>query len=163
MSKINDLKRQYGKLKAEMERLEEEIEKLEENKGKWIPNKGETYYYVDIVFNVARNTNFFVEFDKEIVKHNKIFKTEKEAEDYADYLKALKKASYEFTNEEWNDANMSKYYISYDYDSRKLFANSSYIYREQKCIYFKTLQEAKDFIGKYKKQILKYEFEIEEE
>ena len=163
MKKIDDLKKQYEKTKAEMGKLEEEIKKLEENKGKWKPNKGETYYYVDINFNVARNTNFFVEFDREIVKYNKVFKTEKEAQDYADYLKALKEASYEFTNEEWNDANIYKYYIYYDYRYEQLGILATTFCNFQNGIYFETKEETQFFIGKYKKQILKYEFEIEEE
>ena len=161
MSKIEDLKKQYEKTKAEMGKLEEEIKKLEENKGKWIPKNNEKYFFV----TNSLDTDWYInddDFDKKVIKYNKVFRTDAEAQDYADYLKALKEASYEFTNEEWKNNYMSKYYIYYDYDARKLFVNSSYGDREQKCIYFKTLQEAKDFIGKYKKQILKYEFEIEE-
>ncbi len=163
MKKIDDLKKQYEKTKAEMGKLEEEIKKLEENKGKWKPNKGETYYYVDINFNVARNTNFFVEFDREIVKYNKVFRTEKKAQDYADYLKALKEASYEFTAEEFENIHIRKHYIYFDSNRKTLDVFYDLTSRKLNTIYFKTEEEAQEFIDAHKKQILKYEFGIEEE
>ena len=99
--------------------------------------------------------------DKTIIKYNKIFKTGEEAKEYADYLKAKKEYSYEFSKEEWENTNICKYYIYYDFDDKAFYIGSAK-YCGRIGTYFKTAEKAQEFIDKYKRQILKFEFGIEE-
>lgn len=102
------------------------------------------------------------EFDKKVIKYNKIFKTYEEAQEYADYLKARKEYSYEFSKEEWVDLDIYKYHIYCDFEIKALYIGSVNYFGVMGTIYFKTEEKAKEFLDRYEKQILKFEFGIEE-
>lgn len=155
------------KIEELIKEFDERIKKLKrEYKGKnekWIPEDREQYYFLDEELDV--NWNYFCndDTDEAILKYSKIFKTEEEAQEYADYLEARKKYSYEFSKEEWGNENMSKYGIYYDYDVEDIDVEIWGTCRNIGQIFFKTEAQAQAFIDKYKKQILKFEFNIEEE
>lgn len=159
-----DIDKKIEELRKE---FDEKIEKLKREykgkSGKWIPKEGEIYYFVDIVLNVDWNYFNNDDTDKTVFKHNKIFKTEEEAQEYADYLEARKEYSYEFSREEWESDGIDKYSIYYDYDYNNVMIGLCNTFRNLNQIYFKTEEKAQEFIDKYKKQILKFEFDIEEE
>ena len=157
--KIEDLRKEFNN---KIDQLKEDYKK--EKSGKWIPKEDETYYYVLMdCLKVDADKWDNDKIDNTIIKYNKIFKTEEEAQEYADYLKAKKDYSYEFTKEEWEDIGINKYYIYYDYSEEKLEVfHCNYCGRLNQ-IYFKTKEKAQEFIDKYKKQILKFEFNIKEE
>ena len=157
MSKLEELKKKYDELGREIEKLENS-----EKSGKWIPEEGEKYYFANASLDVDSWENCAVEMDKEIIKYNKIFKTEEEAQEYAEYLKARHDYSYEFTNEEWENTNIEKNEIYMNYFLNKLQLNKCLHCRNFGGIYFQTREKAQGFINKYKTQILKYEFGIEE-
>lgn len=146
-NKIEELKREYG---------------IEKSK-KFIPKERETYYYINQMFKVCFTRNEMTVTDIEFLKYNKVFKTKEQAQEYADYLKARKEYSYEFSKEEWENENMSKYGIYYDYDVEDIDVEIWGTCRNIGQIFFKTEAQAQAFIDKYKKQILKFEFDIEEE
>lgn len=150
------------KLKEQYKKLGEEIEKLEKgNTGRWELEKGEEYWYIDADGDM--NWHYWRDDDIDnwtYINHN-TFKTKEDAQKYKDYILARAEYTYEFLKEEWENDNITKYNIFYDYFYNKLCVNCSYSLRYTN-LYFKTKEKAQEFIDKYEKQILKYEFGIEE-
>lgn len=155
--KIEDLRKEFN------EKIEELKREYKEKNEKWIPEVGDTYYFIDEELNVDWQSFDNDDTDEAIFKYNKIFKTKEEAQEYADYLKARKEYSYEFSKEEWEDDSIYMYYIYCDFDDKSLYVGSINFFGRVGGIYFKTKEKAQAFIDKYKKQILKFEFGIEEE
>ena len=155
--KIEELRKEFN------EKIEELKREYKGKNEKWIPKEGETYYFLDeeLYFDWKCFDND--DTDEAILKYSKIFKTEEEAQEYADYLKARKEYSYEFSKEEWEDASILKHVIYLDTINQDIFIESTSIQYYMNSIYFKTREDAEKFINKYKKQILKFEFGIEEE
>ena len=158
--KIKDLREEF---ENKIKELQEEYEL--EKSGKWIPDYGEKYYYLSSYFEVLEDTNFENIFSKGRIKYNKIFETRAEAQEYADYLKARKEYSYEFSKEKWENTNTNaiyKHYIYYDFNDKTFYIGSAEYCGRIGTTYFKTHEKAQEFLDKYKKQILKFEFGIEE-
>lgn len=159
-----DIDKKIEELRKE---FDEKIEKLKrEYKGKnekWIPKEGEIYYYLAMDFSVSSCVNLLDSIDRTRFKFSKIFKTKEEAQEYASYLKARKEYSYEFSREEWENDSICKYYIHYDFYYNNLLVSWVRNLGRVGVIHFKTEAQAQAFIDKYKKQILKFEFDIEEE
>ena len=156
--KIEELRKEFNE---KIDKLKEEYKG--EKSSKWIPKSGEIYYFVNIDLSVSYSTNLLDSIDELRFEFIKIFKTKEQAQEYADYLKARKEYSYEFSKEEWENENMSKYGIYYDYDVEDIDVEIWGTCRNIGQIFFKTEAQAQAFIDKYKKQILKFEFDIEEE
>lgn len=164
--KIEELRKEFNnkidQLKEDYKNELKEKDKKEKSE-KWIPKDGEIYYYLAMDFSVSSCVNLLDSIDRTRFKFSKIFKTEEEAQEYADYLKARKEYSYEFSKEEWEDKEINKYYIIYDYETGRLKIYSNFYTKVMNKIWFKTREETQAFIDKYRKQILKFEFGIEEE
>ena len=156
--KIEDLRKEFNE---KIDKLEEEYKG--EKSSKWIPEEGEVYYFIDEGLDVDWNCFDNDDIDEAIFKNNKIFETEEEAQEYANYLIARKEYSYEFSKEEWEDFSILKHVIYLDTINQDIFIESTSIQYYMNSIYFKTREDAEKFINKYKKQILKFEFGIEEE
>ena len=133
-----------------------------EKSSKWIPGKEKLYYYVMERLDIDSYIYHGSRKDKNIIKYSRIFETYDEAQEYADYLKARKEYSYEFSKEEWENDGIDKYSIYYDYDYNNVMIGLCNTFRNLNQIYFKTEEKAQAFIDKYKKQILKFEFGIKE-
>ena len=155
--KIEELRKEFN------EKIDELKREYKEKNEKWIPEEGEEYYFIDEELNVDWNWFDNDDTDEAIFKNNKVFKTEEEAQEYADYLKARETYSYKFSKEEWKDASILKHVIYLDTINQDIFIESTSIQYYMNSIYFKTREDAEKFINKYKKQILKFEFGIEEE
>ena len=155
--KIEDLRKEF---ENKIKELKEEYE-LEKNV-KWIPKFGKNYYYVDPALGCHYSKFVSTVFDNDILKYGKIFKTEEQAQEYADYLKARKKFSYEFSKEEWENNRIYKYYIYYDFKSKIFYVDYINYCGRIGTTYFKTYEKAQEFLDRYEKQILKFEFDIEE-
>lgn len=97
------------------------------------------------------------EYDELLIKYNKVFKTRTEAQEYADYLKAIAERTYKFSKEEWENENLIKYTFIYNH-SKKRFETHGYCYCNLFMKFtFKTKEEAQAFIDEYGSMILKYE------
>ena len=155
--RIEDLRKEFDN---KIDQLKKEYQR--EKNGKWIPNYGEDYYFLDAQLFVNKYCRKRNVYNAIILKYSKVFKTAREAAEYSEYLKARKKYSYEFSKEEWADTHISKYYIYYDYCGNFLSYDLAKSFRYINQVYFKSIEDAKEFIDKYKKQILKFEFDIEE-
>ena len=154
--KIEDLRKEFN------EKIKELKREYKEKNEKWIPESGERYYFVNIDLTVGYSINLLDSIDNLRFEFIKIFKTKEEAQEYADYLKARKKYSYEFSKEEWENTNIYKHYIYYDFDDKVFYIDSSEYCGRIGTTYFKTYEKAQEFLYRYEKQILKFEFDIEE-
>lgn len=135
-----------------------ELQELKEyNKENWKPKEGQMLYCVNTYGNLDwlkySNEDVF----EYIINNYKIFKTLEEAEEYREYLKIKKEYSTEFTTKEWEDRNITKYYIYFDYISEKLYPGRSCYIKHMNVTYF-TEENVEKFIEKYEKQILNFEF-----
>lgn len=159
MSKIEELENKLMELQKEFEVFKNKEEK--ENKG-WIPKFKNDYYYYDRDTEEIENTIWAnYDSDNTRLKNKVIFKTFEEAKEYAEYIRAKKEYSHEFSKEEWENDDIRKYIIGYDYDREELYIDFSNCCRNSGQIYFKTREKTQEFRDKYEKQILKFEFEIE--
>lgn len=156
--KIEELRKEFNE---KIDKLKEEYE-LEKN-GKWMLRLGTEYYYLSESLVVMYDTFSDEPYQNELIKYNRIFKTAEQAHDYADYLKVRKEYSYEFSKEEWEDSGIQKYFIYYNHTCNVLGITANNIWFPMNGIHFKSRGKAEEFIDKYKKQILKFEFGIEEE
>lgn len=130
-----------------------------DKKEQWIPEYGEKYWYYDKDNEVVLCDNWAdTNTDKMRLENKVIFETEEAAERYAEYQKAKKEYTYDFSVEEWKDIDMNKYIICYQ--GRELNIDVYSITKICGCNYFKTKERAQEFIDKYKDEILEYEFEI---
>lgn len=138
-------------------RLEAELEKEEQEENQeWVPSFGETYFYIDLdsmlIFDKCWCDN---DIDNTRLKHKVIFKTQEEAEEYLEHLKAKEKAMNEFSKEEWENEKIYKYYINYDCELKKFYTNYEWDVRRINSIFFRTKELAQDFINKYERFLRK--------
>ena len=154
--KIEELRKEFNE---KIDELKKEYKK--EKNEKWIPEEGEEYYFIDEELNIGWNWFDNDDTDEAIFKYNKVFKTEEEAQEYADYLKARKEYSYEFSKEEWEETEIKKYFIYYNYEYKRIGLDYYNSFFKMNTIHFKTEEKAQEFLGKYREQILKFEFGIE--
>lgn len=139
--KLDDLK------DKEIEITEEGILKVvEKKKGKFIPENGIPYWFVNADGNVRYHIYTNDEIDIYVISHHPVFFTKEEAEEYKHYLEVLDKYKHEFSAEEWEDENVEKLLLCFHAKSNELDFYHSYNLKFQNCIYFKSLEDAEDFI-----------------
>lgn len=156
-NRISELENNF---KSEIDKLKQELNKDEED---WIPKRGDDYWYYDKDLERICEVPWCDDKHDNIRLKNKvIFKTEAEAQRYADYIKAKEEYSYEFSNEEWEDEDIPKDYIYYDYEDKKIEISICRYSKNIGNLYFKTADQAQEFIDKYKSEILEFEFGIKE-
>ena len=128
----------------EIEITEEGLLKAVEKKtGKFIPKDGELYWYVDSCGYVSSEFDY----DEWLVNHIPVFAKQKEAEEYKDYLELLDKYKYEFSNDEWKDDDIEKWYLIYDYFREDLNIDCNTFTRRPSHAYFKSKEDAEAFIN----------------
>lgn len=160
--------RDIKEIEEEIKKLELELQETKEyNKENWKPKEGQMFYFINSYGNIDWLKYSNEDIYEYIINNNKVFKTIEEAEEYREYLKVKKEYlkvkkeySTEFTTKEWEDRNIAKYYIYFDYSSEKLYPACIFCIKYMNVTYF-TKENVEKFIKKYEKQILKYEFGIE--
>lgn len=149
------MKKTIEELEKEVEQIKADLEELKQNgQTEWVPEERQIYYWVDldqmeIEYSRWDNDNN----DNSRLNHKIVFKTEKEAEEWLEYLEAKEKAMNEFSQAEWEGDDMKKYHIRYRYDNEKFDVDYYYSQKTYNTPYFRTKEDAQAFIEKYKKQI----------
>ncbi len=142
-SRVKDNEELKSKLEAELAELEQENQELE-------LEYGDDYWFVNIDTMHIDNDIWHDTLEDDIrLKRKLIFKTSDEAEEYLEYLKAKEKAMNEFSKEEWEDENIDKSYIYYDYGNNKIITNYAWHCRGINEMYFRTEEATQNFINKY--------------
>ena len=165
MTKIEEIEQKLNECQKELAEIQKEITELNElqielkeskKEGKWKPNKNEIYY-----FRNSYGENGYTDWwdnkgDNWRYNNIPIFKTEEECERYWHFMDTVKEKSYEFSKEEWEDDDLRKYYICYDY-KRKIF-HPSFAWDSQVFgrIHFKTEEDAQYIIDNFKDELMEY-------
>ena len=141
---IEELKKEfYTKMWEIGKEFEEKLQELK---------KDEEYYFIDLDAMITQTSAWLATtYDIIRLEHKVIFKTEAEAEEYLEYLKAKEKAINEFSKEEWEDDNVEKHCIYYDYEFKTFNTNCCHDCRSINEMCFCTSELAKEFIEKYEK------------
>lgn len=115
-----------------------------EKKGKFVPKVNQKYWFVGAdgsIDNFIHNNDIY---DKWCLKHNIVFETEEECEEYKNYLIALDKYSYDFSDEEW-EGYIGKYALYFGTVDKKInkvyWSNYKYT-----ATYFKSIEDVQAFI-----------------
>jgi hypothetical protein len=149
MNKIEELEKKMEEIKEEIDQL-----KKQENSEDWTPKDHEEYYYVDLDL-MEVNTDVYNghSMDKLRIENKVVFETEEEAESYLEYLEAKREAINEFSKEEWTNIEMKKYLIEYNHSDNKIYVNYYFEVGVLNTPFFRTEEEAEEFIEKYEKWI----------
>ncbi len=149
------MKKTIEELEKEVEQIKADLEELKQNRQvEWKPKENDCYWSVDLdAMKVFQTTWTNDDRDNTRLNHKVVFRTQKEAEEWLDYLKAKEKAMSEFNRKEWEDCKIDKFIINYEYDDEKIAVNVNWLYQIYNTPYFRTKKEAKVFIDKYEKQI----------
>lgn len=153
--KLEDLK---GK---EIEITDEGLLKVVEKKGKFVPKVEETYWYVRSNGDVDYYNFINDEIDKYLINHQPVFKTEEKAYEYKDYLELLDKYKYNFSDEEWLNSDILKWFVYYIHSSKLLNVGCNNVSKYPLTAYFKSEEDAEDFIEEAgKDNIKKFMFDV---
>lgn len=119
--------------------------------GKYIPRNEEYYFFLNSFDDVEERVYKNYTGDKWLVKHNLVFRTRKECEEYKQFIKLLDEYTFE---PDWKDLSKDKYYLIYKAEVDKVFANLTH-----KCkispYYYESLDKLNKFIEKAGKQNIK--------
>ncbi len=154
-------------LKSQIKRAEESIKFFEGIKSEWETELktldeqeeqgwqyGDDYWFINLDTMHMANDIWHDTLEDDIrLKRKLIFKTSDEVEEYLEYLQAKEKAMNEFSNAEWEDEDINKYYIYYDCEDNFFRADYSYYCRRINEMYFRTKESAQEFIDKYEKHL----------
>lgn len=124
-------------------------------KGRYIPRKGEYYWFIGICGGIIEN-RYNTEQDEFVIKHNLVFRTEEEAEDYKWFLDQVDKYKKEFVPGQPN------YRLCFDFEYNKLFLIQNDHIKHHKD-YFGNIENIKEFrniVGE--ERIKKYMFGVYE-
>lgn len=117
-----------GKDLVNMQFIETEdgLLKRYEKKGRFVPEIGQAYWFIKENGCIGGYTNDQHEIDNWILKHNLVFETIEEVEEYKNYLIALDKYSYDFSQEELENREIIKYYLYFDYVDKSISVGSCF-------------------------------------
>lgn len=146
-------------LEQKLNECQKALAELKESKkeGKWKPKDDEEYWFMDtqgdLMYARFDSENFG---DKWRVQNLPIFKTHGQAHRYWVFMEHVKKKSYEFSKEEWEDENIIKYYIYFEYKNGTFDIYLADIGRSFGKIYFKTEEDAQYIIDNFKDELMEY-------
>lgn len=143
-------------LEKEIADLKKEVNKEEIKNSRWIPEKGERYWFIE-TGAIASYENEKTPVDEDIINAHKIFRTEEEAFFELECQRMLRKMEefeYHFTNEDWKNGGIEKYYLCFDVDLKQIVIN--YGYSLMRGIpYFKSQEDAEACISEIGEDNLK--------
>lgn len=141
--KIEEILRKQEEIRQDIVRLNTLVKnKQEENKTHigWEPGENENYYFVEVKGGITRYRNDSP-FDKEVIKHTRVFKTREEAEFEAERTKVLRELEkFAFDSK----SHGGGYFICYDYDLNQLLTIKTTFKRHE--LYFESEEKAKEAI-----------------
>lgn len=156
---VEKFRLEINKFKVEIEKLKKEVEleELKESKkeSKWKPIKeGEIYCFRTVTGVVKEWTYYNNQEHNYIIENQPIFKTKSECARYWHFMDTVKEKSYEFSKEEWEDGDVSKWRI--DYEDERFITSEWCSMRVIGGIYFKSRNEAQYIIDNFKDELMEY-------
>lgn len=148
MKTVEELEKEVEQIKADIEELKQK-EQVE-----WKPKENDCYWSVDLdAMKVFQTTWTNDDRDNTRLNHKVVFRTQKEAEEWLEYLEAKEKTINEFSQEEWEKDDLSKYSIIYNHEDKKIEIDINWVYQKYNTPYFCSKKEAQAFVEKYEKCI----------
>lgn len=160
---VEKLIKDYAEMHEKLQKVIKQFEAVEteEESKEWKPEINESYYFViqdEVGDYYIKDYEYDDDgYDEKIMKAYKIFKTRAEAQEYADYLKAIADRTYKFSKEEISNTNIKKYFICYWGNDDKLQVEHNTYSNGFTKFKFKTYEEAQAFLDEFGSMILKYE------
>lgn len=158
MGKIEDMS--LDELSQVLIECQKALAELKESKkeGKWKPAQDDEFWFRGI--NGAVVSEYYLYADNDSINWRinnlPIFKTKEECERYWHFMDTVKEKSYEFSKEEWEDSDIDKILICYDYDEKEFRTEFTWITKGIGAFYFKTEESAKYIIDNFKDELMEY-------
>ena len=127
-----------------------------EEQGKWKPQYGERYWYRDDAGWFRSDEYEPGDVMEWRFAYVPVFQTKEECEKYWEFRDALKEKRYEFSDEEFDDIDITKFYIEYSHGDKNVYVANTWHYKSLGMIYFKTREDAHYIIDNYREELLKY-------
>ena len=151
------LQQKVANMEAELAEMKALLNKPEPTINYWQPKHGETYFYINKFGNVDFDTY------SSLWPLGKVFKTEAEAQKYADYIKAeetLRRVIAEANQgwlPDWNNYDEDKYYIYFKTNEGKLYVNCRKDLKDRpNFLYIKNISDASHLIADYEQELITY-------
>ena len=147
-------------IEQKLNECQKALAELKESKkeGKWKPKSAEEYWFRNTDKGEIESVHRYEGdgWDDWRVKNIPIFKTEEECERYWHFMDTVKEKSYEFSKEEWEDDDIYKYSIEYDYDEKEFVIDITTTLRYMGEIYFKSKEDVNYIIDNFKDELMEY-------
>ena len=164
MTKIEELEQKLNEWfktvsKEEMIKILKEegfevIDKESKKESKWKPQIGEEYWFKNDIGKVSHST-YMCSVDECRANSVPLFKTQEQCERYWRFMDTVKEKSYSFSEEEWEDDEIDKLVIYYDY-TRKEFGVTCTFCKYLGEIYFKDKESAQYIIDNFKDEFMEF-------
>ena len=167
MTKIEELEQKLNEASSGFEFVINEIRKelvcyktqkeLKESKkeGKWKPTVGEKYWFKNDIGKVSHST-YMCSVDECRANSVPLFKTQEQCERYWRFMDTVKEKSYSFSEEEWEDDEIDKLVIYYDYTRKEFGVTCTLVCKYLGEIYFKDKESAQYIIDNFKEELMEY-------
>lgn len=173
MTKIEEIEQKLNELERELKNTVNAIEEdmgneiselrgalaeLKESKkeGKWKPKYGDTYWLRDTIGNFGVSEYCAGDCIEWRLNNIPLFKTEEECKRYWHFMDTVKEKSYEFSKEEWEDEDISKFYICYDYNLKIFHPSFAWACQIFGRFYFRTEDDAQYIIDNFKDELMEF-------
>lgn len=128
----------YGNYQVEEDKLKEILKP----QGRYIPYYREKYFYLNQFGIIDQTDNGITKQDKYCIKHNLVFRTKEECEEYKKFIELLDEYTFE---PDWNDEYQKKFIMIYGYSNNRIFTTDLH-YNDYGSIYFESEEKIKKFI-----------------
>lgn len=161
--KLEDFIKKHGNVSVNEEELKELLG-IKDRKY-FVPKHGEVYYYVKLNGRICSYVNIN-DYDVEIRENNKVFRTQGEAEEYAEKQRFLLQMKRDFLDNsdeiDWKDDNQEKFILLYEHRGNNVEISNWWGLQSSNMV--TTNKEwLEEYIEKYEEEIKKYYFDIKEE
>ena len=155
MTKIEEIEQKVKELSEEIEQLKNQ-EKVAYSR--FIPEIGDKYWYVSsmgMIYNCNFENNIFEQYK---IANSPVFRTEEEAKRYLEFKQELTKRRWLVTEEEWEDDEVDKLVIYYDYTRKEFGVTCTWVCKYLGEIYFKDKESAQYIIDNFKEELMEFIF-----
>ena len=170
MTKIEELEQKLNEASSGFEFVINEIRKelvcyktqkeLKESKkeGKWKPTYGDEYWLRDDWGNFRTCEYCAGDCMDWRLKNVPLFPTKEACERYWRFMDTVKEKSYSFSEEEWEDDEVDKLVIYYDYTRKEFGVTCTWVCKYLGEIYFKDKESAQYIIDNFKDELMEFIF-----
>lgn len=151
-------KEDYEKISNDINECQKALAELKESKkeGKWKPNYGDYYWLRDDWGNFRTHEYCAGDCMDWRLKNVPLFPTKEECERYWHFMDTVKEKSYEFSKEDFENEDSQKWFIAYDYHSKRFYPDNYLATKMFGVVNFKTYKDAQYIIDNFKDELMEY-------